>query len=329
MSAPARRLRICVVSSVGGHLREVLDLVQTFGTAEVRFLVNDAVQVSLPGPVEQIAHAERDARVLWNAVEAAESFSRHRPDVLLSTGAGPIVPLSIVGKLYRAQTIYIETFGSVDKPSLTGTLMEPLADRLYYQWPQLAPHFPRGRYAGPIFVPQPATRPDDGSLFVAVGTSQRGFDRLMRWIDALARQNALPGPVEAQTGITLNYPSIFKHYPQLSSDVLEQKLAAAKVVICHAGAGIVGTCLRLGKRPIVVPRLAHYNEAINDHQLMLATALAQAGQAIVVTDEAQLRPAIASAWSGPPLATSPAKHRLHDAIAADLQEIAARRSLSI
>jgi UDP-N-acetylglucosamine transferase subunit ALG13 len=249
--------------------------------------------------------------------------------VLLSTGAGPIVPLSLVGKLYGAQTLYIETFGSVDKPSLTGKLMAPLADRLYYQWPQLAPYFPTGRYVGPIFVPQPATRPDDGSLFVAVGTSQRGFDRLMRWIDALARQNALPGPVEAQTGINPNHPISFKCYPQLPDDVLEHKLAAAKVVICHAGAGIVGTCLRLGKRPIVVPRLARYHEAINDHQLMLAEALAQAGQATLVTDEAQLRFAIEAAWSAPPIASSPAQHRLHDAIAADLRQIAARRNLQI
>lgn len=329
MSAPARRLRLCVVSSVGGHLREVLDLVQTFGDSEVRFIVNDAVQVSLPGPVEQIAHAERDARVLWNAVEAIESFSRHRPDVLLSTGAGPIVPLSIIGKLFGAQTIYIETFGSVEQPSMTGKLMAPLADRLYYQWPELAPHFPHGRYAGPIFVPQPAQQPDDGSLFVAVGTSPRGFDRLMRWLDALARQGALPGPIEVQSGTSVNYPFLINTYPNIPSDILEQKLACAKVVICHAGAGIVGTCLRLGKRPIVVPRLSRYDEAINDHQLMLAKALARSGQAIMVSDEAQLRSAIDLAWSSPPPVVAPVEHRLRAAIASDLRELAARRSLRI
>lgn len=329
MSAPARRLRLCVVSSVGGHLREVLDLVQVFGASEVRFIVNDAVHESLPGPVEQIAHAERDARVLWNVVEAIDSFSRHKPDVLLSTGAGPIVPLSVVGKLYGAQTIYIETFGSVDKPSMTGTLMAPLADRLYYQWPELAPYFPRGRYAGPIFVPQPATQPDDGSLFVAVGTSPRGFDRLMRWIDALARQGALPGPTEVQSGASINYPFLIKHYPQIPSALLEQKLARAKVVICHAGAGIVGTCLRLGKRPIVVPRLSSHHEAINDHQLMLAQALARTGQALLVTDEAALRTAIETVWTAQPAMPAPVEHRLRNAIAADLRELAARRNLRI
>ena len=99
MPAQARRLRLCVVSSVGGHLREVLELVPSFGAAEVRFIVNDEVNVPLPGPIEQIAHAERDSLVLWNLVEAFESFHRNRPDVLLSTGAGPIVPLASVGKL--------------------------------------------------------------------------------------------------------------------------------------------------------------------------------------------------------------------------------------
>ena len=100
MLTASRRLHLCVVSSVGGHLREVLELVPAFGAAEVRFVVNDLVNVPLPGPVEQIAHAERDVRVLWNALEAAVSFSKDRPDVLLSTGAGPIVPLAAVGKLF-------------------------------------------------------------------------------------------------------------------------------------------------------------------------------------------------------------------------------------
>ena len=78
--------------------------------------------------------------------------------------------------------------------------------------------FRRDRYAGPIFVPPRTTaaKPrDDGSIFVAVGTSQRGFDRLLRWLDDLRQQGAVQIPIAAQRGhahhIPQNYPkrSIF------------------------------------------------------------------------------------------------------------------------
>lgn len=333
MAKPARRLRLCIVSSVGGHLREVLELVRSWGQAEVRFIVNDAVNVPLPGPVEQIAHAERDSLVLWNVVEAARSFAKNRPDVLLSTGAGPIVPLAIVGKLFGCQTIYVETFGSVDEPSLTGRLMAPIADRIYYQWPQLARSFPTGRYAGPIFVPHekgttPST-PDDGSIFVAVGTSQRGFDRLLRWLDDLVEQGVLKLPITAQRGHAHHIPRNYQSYPFIPSEQLEERIARAKLVITHAGAGLIGTCIRWGQRPVLVPRLARFGEAINDHQLMLAKAMTSSGQASMVTAEPELGPTILAALAAPRLDAVPTTHSLQAAIAADLARIAATRGLVI
>jgi len=308
-----------------------LELVPSFGAAEVRYIVNDAVNVPLPGPVEEISHAERDGRVLWNAVEAVESFRRSRPDALLSTGAGPIVPLATVGKLFGCKTIYIETFGSVDEPSMTGRLMVPLADRFYYQWPQLARFFPKGRYVGPIFVSEDTSSPptDDGSIFVAVGTSQRGFDRLLRWLDDLYEQRVLTTPLLAQRGHSHHHPSTYPSYQFLPSHQLEQHIATAKLVICHAGAGLVGSCLRHGKRPILVPRLARFGEAINDHQLMLARALADSNQASVVTEQSELLPAITAALAAPASPIAPTPHRLREAIAGDLQAIAAERHLLI
>lgn len=332
MPHSARRLRLCVVSSVGGHLREVLELVPSFGQADVRFIVNDVVNVQLPGPVEQIAHAERDVRVLWNCVEAGRSFAKNRPDVLLSTGAGPIVPLASVGKLFGCHTIYIETFGSVDTPSLTGRLMTRLADRIYYQWPQLASYFPMGQYAGPIFVPPRTTaaKPnDDGSIFVAVGTSQRGFDRLLRWLDDLRQQGAVQIPIAAQRGHAHHIPRNYPSDPFLPSHQLEARIAQAKLVICHAGAGLLGTCIRHGKRPIVVPRLARFGEAINDHQLMLAKALSASGQALLVQEKRELLPAIQAALAAPTIDTPEAKPTLCDAIAADLRRMASSRGCTV
>ena len=69
---------------------------------------------------------------------------------MLSTGAGPIVPFSVVGKLLSIPNIFIETFTRVLFPSWTGRIMYRLANRFFYQWKSLERFFPNGVYCGPL-----------------------------------------------------------------------------------------------------------------------------------------------------------------------------------
>ena len=297
----AERLRLCVVSSVGGHLREVLELAPAWAGAEVCFVVNDHTEVPLPGPVHRIAHAERDARVLWNLVEAARIFGRAgRPDVILSAGAGPAVPVALVGRLVGAAVVFVETFGAVERPSLSGRLLYPLTPHFFYQWPALARFYPRGRYAGPVFCRLPAAElpPPGGEIVVTVGTSSRPFDRLLRWLDELYDSGELTAPLFAQHGAS-RAPRRFPGSAFLPAPELEARLGRARLVICHAGAGALGTCIKYGLRPLVVPRLGRYGEAVNDHQLELAAALAAQGRAVLCPDRAALLTALRTALASP------------------------------
>lgn len=151
MSASGGRLRIAVVSSVGGHLREVLQLWEVLRAHDVFFILNDETSVNLPARSYRIAHAERDLLVLWNLVEAGRILRKERPDVILSTGAGPAVPVALVGRALGARVIFIETFGAVRTPSLSGRLMYRIADHFFYQWEPLRRFFPRGEHVGSIF----------------------------------------------------------------------------------------------------------------------------------------------------------------------------------
>lgn len=145
--------RIVIVSSVGGHLTEIMRLAPLLATHEVVLVINDAVE--LPdfafARVYRIAHAERDWRVLLNFAEAARILREERPDVLVSAGAGPVVPFAIVAHLLGARVVYIESAAAVTRPTLTGRLMYPLADDFFYQWPGLARTFPRGRHLPLLF----------------------------------------------------------------------------------------------------------------------------------------------------------------------------------
>jgi hypothetical protein len=87
----------------------------------------------------------------------------------------------------------------------------------------------------------------------------------------------------------------------------------------------------MGKRPILVPRLARFGEAINDHQLMLARAhsLSRVRRSVVIDQVRAYCPRSWPRWSAPPAALSTTEPRLRRAIAADLRAIAAARKLLI
>lgn len=143
-------MKICIVSSCGGHLAEVRTLRPAYEQYDHFYVLND--QILLPddmkGRTYFIRHSERDWLFMVNLWEAWQILRRERPRLILSTGAGPIVPFALVGKLLGVRTLFIETAAQVTEPSLTGRVMYHLADRFFYQWKTLARHFPRGVYGG-------------------------------------------------------------------------------------------------------------------------------------------------------------------------------------
>lgn len=147
-------MKILIVSSVGGHLTEVMQMAPLFEGHEVSLVVND--EASLPefdfARVYRIAHAERDWRVLLNCAEAARILRAERPDVVVSTGAGPAVPFALVARLAAgARVLFVESAAAVTRPTLTGRLLYRIADRFFYQWPGLAAEFPRAELARVVF----------------------------------------------------------------------------------------------------------------------------------------------------------------------------------
>jgi len=131
-------MKIALVSSIGGHLAELLELAEAFRGHELVWILNDASPVLPPGArAFVISHAERDWRVAWNVVELAALFARERPDVLVSMGAGPAIPAALVARLAGLPVLYIEPSSAVTALTLTGRLMRRLATRFYVQWPSL------------------------------------------------------------------------------------------------------------------------------------------------------------------------------------------------
>ncbi len=147
-------MKLLVVSSVGGHLTEIMHLAPLFGGHEVILVVNEEVQLpDYPfSRVYRIEHAERDWRQIKNLGQALAILEHERPDVVLSAGASPAVVFAVAAKLIsNARVVFLESAAAITVPTLTGKLMYPLADEFYFQWPALKKHFPRGVYCPVVF----------------------------------------------------------------------------------------------------------------------------------------------------------------------------------
>jgi len=145
-------MKICIVSSIGGHLTEARAFRSAYERHAHFYVLNAPTIISedMKGKTYFITHSERDLKFFVNVWQAWGILKLERPNLILSTGAGPVVPFALVGKLLRIPTIYVEDMNRVTTPSLSGRIMYWLAGRFYYQWRTLDKYFPSAIYGGTL-----------------------------------------------------------------------------------------------------------------------------------------------------------------------------------
>ncbi len=150
--APRADDAVCLVTPSGGHLTEIRALKSVYEGHPHHFILNVEIVQSpdMFGRTTVITVSQRDWKFFVNIIEAFQILRRQKPKVILTTGGGFSVAFTLVGKLLRIPTVYIETVGKVNIPTVTGRFMYHLADRFFYQWPYLEKFFPKGRYIGLI-----------------------------------------------------------------------------------------------------------------------------------------------------------------------------------
>ena len=157
-------------------------------------------------------------------------------------------------------------------------------------------------------------------IFVTVGTNEATFDRLLSGV----RGFAPPEPLLVQHGPSRVRPPNADCVDYLPFDEVVDQVRRSRVVITHAGVGSIMVCLANGRRPIVVPRLRRFGEAVDDHQVPLARRLERAGLVTVVDDPEGL-PAAVAATGAPSAGTGPAGRRLALDVRETLDAAIARR----
>ena len=146
--------KVCLACSAGGHLTELLSVKEAWEGYE-HFLVTFRREdtAGMGGKIYYIEDPGRNPlQLLRNIWQALRVVLEERPGVIITTGAGVVVPLCYIGKLLGARIIYIESFARIDSPSLTGRLLYPIADLFFVQWRALLGKYGRkAQHGGGIF----------------------------------------------------------------------------------------------------------------------------------------------------------------------------------
>jgi UDP-N-acetylglucosamine:LPS N-acetylglucosamine transferase len=146
-------MNLLIVSSVGGHLREVMALAPAFEGHVVGLVLNDRIvpPTAFKGQVWYLPHWEREFGFIRYFPAAWRICRSFRPSAIVSAGAGPAVPFGLIGRAMGARVVFLETMTAVRRPSLTGRLMYRLADLFMYQWEELGRCYPGGQCVGPVW----------------------------------------------------------------------------------------------------------------------------------------------------------------------------------
>ncbi len=134
--------RVIAIASGGGHWKQLMLMRPGFDAHRVAYVT------TLPGLAEQSqaspaflvpdCNRNEPIAVARCAFAILGLMIRHRPDVVVSTGAMPGLLALAVGKLFGSRTVWIDSVANAEEMSASGRLAGRFADLWLSQWEHVA-----------------------------------------------------------------------------------------------------------------------------------------------------------------------------------------------
>ncbi|KAG9411652.1 UDP-N-acetylglucosamine transferase subunit [Aphanomyces cochlioides] len=175
---PSTSVRTLVVLGSGGHTTEILKLIKRLSTTRytpLAFVVaatdhtsQEKARIERKGEELQFFTIPRSREVgqswLTTVFTTAYSFLysmwvviRFQPDLLLCNGPGTCIPICAAVLLLRflgikthSKILFCESFARVQRLSMSGKILYPIADEFIVHWPELQAQYPHAKYLGTI-----------------------------------------------------------------------------------------------------------------------------------------------------------------------------------
>jgi UDP-N-acetylglucosamine:LPS N-acetylglucosamine transferase len=141
------RIRILAIASGGGHWTQLLRLAPAWRSLDVAYAstkVGGAIgrEIGFPNAARSYmlpdANRSRKLGLLWQFSHVVILVLRERPDVIITTGASVGFFALVVGKIFGARTVWIDSVANAEELSMSGKRAGRFADLWLTQWPGLA-----------------------------------------------------------------------------------------------------------------------------------------------------------------------------------------------
>lgn len=136
------RQKVLLVSSHGGHWIQIRKMSPAFDGMDVHYMTTtNGVKPEIdPAPLYVIpdAHLDEKLSLVYLAFKIFLIMFRVRPDIVMSTGAAPGFFALVMGKLFGAKTIWVDSVANVEQLSVSGKKVKRFADLWLTQWKHLA-----------------------------------------------------------------------------------------------------------------------------------------------------------------------------------------------
>ncbi|MFT7155561.1 MAG: beta-1,4-N-acetylglucosaminyltransferase, partial [Parvicella sp.] len=151
-----RKLKICVLSSAGGHFTEVSQLESFYKKYDHFYFVEksfETIDLVKKGRVYFLKLLNRKMFflipfILINFFISLYVFYKERPSLLITTGVLSAIPMCVIGKIFGCKIIFIESFCRINSQTMAGKFLYSFSDLFIIQNKRLQKYYPNAVYGG-------------------------------------------------------------------------------------------------------------------------------------------------------------------------------------
>ncbi len=146
-------MKIGLICNFGGHLTEMLLLMDAYDGHEIFFITYAEPRTNqLKYKTYLLEYIGLNKwKLLMSFFPIFNILRKEKPNLLISTGSEIAIPGFILGKIMGVNTIYIESWSRVNNKSGTGRILYFFADVFLVQWQELLKKYgKKAQYKGGV-----------------------------------------------------------------------------------------------------------------------------------------------------------------------------------
>lgn len=154
--------KVLFISSTGGHLSELMQLKKIFNRYDYHIITekNDTtlkLKNEYGDRIDYLVYGARNYMLSYmfkfpyNILKSLFLYFKIKPDVVVTTGAHTAVPMCYIAKIFKKKIIFIETFARVESKSMSGNMINKIADVFLVQHEEMTKVYDNSIYRGDLY----------------------------------------------------------------------------------------------------------------------------------------------------------------------------------